>query len=219
MVVRFPFKRIFGLVGAPRTGKNEVARFLEETRGFEQIAFADQIKEEFGISKEDFEAAKIAGNIKELRDKLWAFSAEKKKDDPLYFVRKVIQKALNSENSVVITDIRTPEELASFLHMESDVMRRIYWTRVEDEEFEEFDENNCLTDSKLPQSVLANCGSPSSEYDFEWILNEMKGLYSFYRSLDNLFFLNDLQDIWGHKTLRGNSILYVNQFEVRQKGN
>jgi len=75
-MIAFPFKRIYGLVGAMRTGKDSVANFLIETRGFKQIAFADQIKEEFGISKEDFEAAKIAGNIEELRSTDFAFSSK-----------------------------------------------------------------------------------------------------------------------------------------------
>ena len=46
-MIGVPFKRAFGLVGAVRSGKDSVANFLVETRGFVPLAFADQIKEEF----------------------------------------------------------------------------------------------------------------------------------------------------------------------------
>jgi len=214
-MIGFPFKRIFGLVGAMRTGKDSVANFLIETRGFKQMAFADQIKEEFGISKADFEAAKIAGNIEELREKLWAFSAEKKKNDPEYFIKKVIDKAIDWEDPVIITDIRTPEELSAFLHMKSS-NKRIYWVRRGS--VQEFDENRCLAGSKLPEDMVANCMSPSSEYDLRCIQNDKMGLYEFYQYLDRFFFMEDITDIWNDPVLKGNICLYVDQFEVRQKG-
>jgi len=215
-MIGFPFRRIFGLVGAMRTGKDSVANFLTETRGFKQMAFADQIKEEFGISKADFEAAKIAGNIEELRDRLWAFSADKKKDDPEYFIKKVIDKAIGWEDPVIITDIRTSEEFSAFLHIEAQQPKRVYWVRGNFEP--EFDENRCLAGSKLPEDMVANCMGPGSKYDLRCIHNEKRGLYGFYQQLDRFFFLEDIQDIREHKVLSGNIDLYVNQFEVRQKG-
>src|SRR5690242_14178452 len=115
-MVVFPKKRIFGLIGAPRSGKDTVANYLQETRNFGAMAFADKIKEEFGISKEDFEAAKIAGNIEDLRKKLWDFSAVKKKIDPLYFIKKVMDEANSYQKSTVITDIRTLDELEAFFN-------------------------------------------------------------------------------------------------------
>ena len=220
-MIAFPFKRIYALVGAMRTGKDSVANFLTETRGFKQIAFADQIKEDLGISKEDFEAAKIAGNIEELRTKLWAFSAQKKKNDSYYFIRKVIEKAVNSDESVIITDIRTPEELAAFLHMELNKythLKRIYWVRGQEEN--EFDENRCLAGSKLPESTIANYISPGlPEYDVRMVFNQKQsGLYSFYQQLDRFFFCEDIRDIWEDKEARWRIWNYIDQFEVRQKG-
>lgn len=216
-MIAFPFKRIFGLVGAMRVGKDSVANFLTETRGFQQIAFADQIKEEFGISAADFEAAKIAGNIEELREKLWKFSAQKKKEDPEYFIKKVIEKSLNSEGSVVITDIRTPEEMSAFLNIKSNNVNRIYWVRGSFEH--EFDKNGCLAGSKLPEKMFANYMGPTSEYDLRCILNKKEGLYGFYRQLDHFFFMEDMRDIWEVECLNKEHIaLYADQFEVRQKG-
>ena len=215
MTVYFPFKRVFSLVGALRVGKNSVADFLSETRGFTQMAFADQIKEEFGINKEDFEAAKIAGNIEELRNKLWAFSAEKKKEDPNYFINKVVEKAEKSEKSVVITDIRTEEELAAFYNINSRI-RRVYWIRGNFEQ--EIDENDFLAGSKLKRHIIANCLSPSlTTYDTRCIHNDKKGLYAFYRQLDRYFFHEDIEDIWNDKVLSDNVRIYTNQFEIKLK--
>lgn len=215
MTVAFPFKRVFGLVGAIRTGKDSVANFLSETRGFIQIAFADQIKEEFGISLEDFEAAKIAGNIEELRDKLWTFSAEKKKEDPNYFIKKVIEKAEKSEQSVIITDIRTDEELGAFHDIDSRI-KRVYWIRGDIEK--EVDGNGFLDNSKLKRNIIVNClMSPVSLYDTRCIYNDKKGLYAFYRQLDRYFFHEDIEDIRNDAVLSNNVRKYTDQFEIKLK--
>jgi hypothetical protein len=214
MTVVFPFRRVFGLVGAIRTGKDSVANFLSETRGFVQIAFADQIKEEFGISKEDFEAAKIAGNIEELRDKLWTFSADKKKEDPNYFIKKVTEKTEQLEQSVIITDIRTEEELIAFYNIDSRI-NRVYWVRGD--HTQEIDEKGFLAGSKLKEHAVANCLSPTSEYDLRCIYNDKKGLYAFYQELDKFFFAEDIEDIWNDPILKGNVRMYLDQFEIKLK--
>lgn len=215
MTVAFPFRRVFGLVGAMRTGKDSVANFLSETRGFKQMAFADQIKEEFGVSKEDFEAAKIAGNIEELRSRLWAFSADKKKDDPNYFIKKVVEKAEKSEQSIVITDIRTEEELSAFYNIDSRI-KRVYWIRGDCDG--EIDENGLLAGSKLKEEVVANCLSPSlTVYDTRCIHNEKTGLYAFYRQLDRYFFHEDIEDIRSDLMLSNNVKAYTDQFEIKLK--
>ena len=214
-MIGFPFKRVFGLIGGMRVGKNEVANFLTETRGFEQLAFADQVKDEFGISKCDFEAAKIAGNIEELRNKLWSFSAEKKKNDPEYFIKKVIKRAMDSNKSVVITDIRTPEEFNALLSIKNS---RIYW--VHDSSFNggEFDENHLLSGSKLPEKMIVDYACLEEiKYKIESIFNNKSGLYSFYKYLDKFFFMEDTKDILGEPDIKTLSI-YINQFDIRLKG-
>lgn len=217
-MIGFPFKRVFGLIGAMRTGKDSVANFLTETRGFGQIAFADQIKEEFGISKADFEAAKIAGNIEELRNKLWAFSAEKKKADPEYFIKKVLEKAINMKESVIITDIRTIEEFNAFLAITGNTPSRMYWIKGQLEN--EIDNNGCLAGSKLSEKMIVDyMFSEDEKYDIRCIFNNENGLFRFYQYLEKFFFVEDIKDIWErHKSSNTEVPCYVNQFEVRQKG-
>lgn len=212
--------RIFGLVGAIRTGKDSVANFLIETRDFKRMAFADQIKEEFGISKADFEAAKIAGNIEELREKLWAFSAAKKKDDPLYFIKKVIDKARSHEGSVIITDIRTEEELSSFFDIDlglSQHLKRVYWVKGDFEQ--EVDDKGRLNGSKLLRSQVTKCQSiyNTGYRDLRCIYNDEPGLYRFYQYLDKFFFTEDIEDIWNNPVLKGNVRGYLDQFEIKVK--
>jgi len=214
-MIGFPFKRVFGLIGGMRVGKDSVANFLTETRGFEQIAFADQIKEEFGIEKADFEAAKIAGNIEELRNKLWEFSAEKRKNDPEYFIKKVVKKAIDSDKSVVITDIRTPEEFYAFLPIKNS---RIYWVHGPSFITEDFDKNYLLSGSKLPEKMIIDYAcSEETKYKIESIFNNKNGLYDFYKYLDKFFFMEDARDIWNRPDIRTLSV-YINQFDIRLKG-
>lgn len=215
MTIAFPFKRVFGLLGATRTGKDSVANFLSETRDFAQIAFADQIKEEFGISKEDFEVAKIAGNIEELRNKLWTFSAKKKKEDPKYFIKKVIKKANQSEQSIIITDIRTEEELVAFYNIESRI-KRVYWVRGDFEK--ETDDKGRINGSEFFRSAIANQQMTySAENGMRAIYNDKNGLYAFYQELDKFFFAEDVEDIWNDTVLRCNIRTYLNQFEIKLK--
>lgn len=212
-MIVFPYKRIFGLIGAPRVGKDSVARFLEETRDFKTVAFADRIKEEFGISKEDFEAAKIAGNIEELRERLWAFSAEKKKADPLYFINLVINDTLAREHSTVITDIRTPEELEAVQRI-----GRVYWVSHTTQGDE--DENGMLHGSKLDyDDIMYQLHKKST---IRLIDNDNRGLFGFYKRLNKFFFMEDIMDLsdspsdrYQKQEKRGVMISYMKQFEVR----
>lgn len=212
-MIVFPFKRIFGLVGAPRAGKDSVAKFLEETREFKAVAFADRIKEEFGITKEDFEAAKIAGNIEELRDRLWEFSAQKKKVDPLYFINLVVNDTLASEHSTVITDIRTQEELEAVQSI-----GRVYW--VSHVARGDEDESGMLCGSKLNFNNLMN--QLHKESTIRLINNDDRGLFRFYKRLDKFFFMEDIMDLsdspsdkYHKQEKRGAMMSYMEQFEVR----
>lgn len=221
MRISFPFKRIFGLIGAMRVGKDSVADFLQESRGFTRIAFADQIKQEFGISNADFEAAKIAGNIEELRERLWVFSAEKRKEDPEYFIRKVIQSAQDSQESVIITDIRTSEELSAFWKIPDQAgkcLRRVYWVKNPGTYDQSFDEDGNLIGSKLRKKTLMYQLSPTfPEYDLRIIENDRQGLYHFCQHLDWVFFNEDIQDFVNNPNA-GPIKEYTCQFDIRQKG-
>lgn len=223
-MVEFPCKRIFGLVGPPRAGKDVVANFLVETRDFKKLAFADRIKTEFGISKEDFEAAKIAGNIEELRTRLWDFSAKKKAEDPEYFIRLVMEEAVKSEESVVITDIRTEDEFnALFKYSPAEIITRVYAVfPVSGEVFR----NKTMLGSKL----TADWYFEAFESDTIRLLENYtsEGLYAFHKRLDKYFFTEDIMDLpesqddYYHKRIdnkqwRSMVSHYVSQFEVRQR--
>lgn len=186
-----PFKKMIGLIGAPRSGKNTVADFLQQTRGFVPMAFADKIKEEYGISKEKFEAAKMTGNIDNLRTELWNFSAKMKESNPNHFIDKVMQDAINIRESVVIADIRTVEEFdAFFSYGNQNILRKVYWIRKGIPwEFEE----ELLRDSKLSRDLINN-GVKNEK--ISTINNSVRSVYYFYRVLDNIFFRDDTYDIF-----------------------
>lgn len=204
-------RRIFGLVGAPRAGKDVVAKFLQETRNFDVLAFADKIKEEFGISKEDFEAAKISGDIKSIRKELWAFSDRKKAEDPMYFINKVVEQANLSNNSVVVTDVRTPEELNAL----NKCGARIYLVYKSGNSV--YNDDNLIPESKISRSDLESC-SPIK------LKNPNMGLYNFYKELDKFFFVEDLMDLSDScgdrknlSNLRGMVHSYVEGFNIAKK--
>lgn len=216
-MVVFPKKRIIGLIGVPRSGKDTVANYLQETRNFATMAFADKIKEEFGISNADFEAAKIAGNIEDLRQKLWDFSAKKKASDPLYFIRKVMRNAIDSYDSVVITDIRTPDEMESFLRYDTDMyVRRIYFVQKTGLEIDA-DDKGCLLGTKLPFSLI----TPLQEEDkIRNIYNTNEGLFKFLCELEKFFFKEDIMDLppAGVNDFKWRSLVsdYLSQFDVKR---
>jgi hypothetical protein len=218
-MIGFPCKRLFGLIGAPRAGKDTVADYLQQTRNFVAFAFADKIKEEYGISIEDFEAAKITGNIDELRAKLWEFSAKMKEKDPNYFIDKVMRDATGCQESVIITDVRTPEELdAFFSYGDESTIRRIYWVRKHIPwEFED----EILRESKLTRDLI---NEKVKGGDIQIIDNVARTAYYFHRDLDNFFFEEDIVDLSDSQPDSRNrqkwrSIIsnYVSQFEFREK--
>jgi len=221
-MIPFPKKRIFGLIGPPRSGKDTVANFLQETRNFAPMAFADRIKEEFGVNKADFEAAKIAGNIEELRQKLWDFSAQKKAKDPEYFIRLVMEQAASIEESVVITDIRTEDEFnALFQYSPANVITRVYAIFQKSSPYE--DDGKTVKGSKLTHSFLE-----MSNERIHRIYNSACGLYEFYQDLDRYFFTEDIMDLPKSQDDYDSSHLddkqwksmvsdYVSYFEVSQR--
>lgn len=208
-MIEMGMKKVYGLIGKIRVGKDSVANFLSETRNFKQLALADQIKEEFGVSKEDFEAAKITGKIDELREKLWDFSAEKKKTNPKYFINKVFDRVLESKKSVIITDIRTEEEMNAFFQLDFK-LKRLYW--VKDLSDNIYD-NGFLIGSKLSRYYL------ESFSDIKGIINPKTGIYQFYQYLDKFFFLEDIMDFQNFRSHSQQDMeKYLKQFEIKMKG-
>lgn len=199
-MINYPHKRIFGLIGAPRSGKDTVAKYLQESRNFVAFAFADKIKEEFGVSKGDFEAAKISGNIEQLRQELWDFSAKKKLEDPQYFIRLVMEEIATAKESVVITDIRTEDEFhALFQYAPAELITRVYMVGESAASWESIDggySNYRLAGSKISKDFY--CQQEISLRRIRTINNnKSKGLYLFYRELEDFFFKEDIMDLSG----------------------
>ena len=116
-----------GLIGAPGAGKDDVvAHVLVDRYGFKRFAFADRIKEcyydHIGITEEYFKSMRGTPREQEIRDGLWAFSdAKRAEHGPLYFIDDVINDAKLYQN-VVITDIRTEDELTEVSKIADDIV-------------------------------------------------------------------------------------------------
>lgn len=214
-MVKYPNKRIYGLIGPPRSGKSTVAKYLQESRDFASMAFADKIKEEYGIANEDFEAAKITGEIDRLRQELWDFSAQKKKNDPKYFIKLVIDEALKLEKSVIITDIRTEDEFnALFECLPADIIRRVYMVGESAATWESVGggfSNYRIKGSKISRDFY--CYQKNVRQRVRGIDNKRDGVYRFYRYLSDFFFREDLFDLC---TVENREIIkaYLKQFYI-----
>lgn len=219
MGVVYPKKKILGLIGPPRCGKDTVAEFLVQNHGYKRLAFADRIKTEYGISIEDFEAAKISGKIEEVRQALWEFSQEKYKDDPQYFIKSVMQEAVNSKQSVIITDIRTLGEIESFYAYPHDFIRKIYFITTD-----VYNNEGLVPGSKIPYEELYKYFDANLMYNIENIY-KCKGLYKTWQRLDHFFFMEDIMDLSSpddkpdpaNNEWRRKFIGYMNQYNISQR--
>ena len=182
-MIKFPNKVVIGLVGPPRAGKDQVANFLKETRNFAIFAFADQLKTEFGISKEDFEKlkTKLSCEAEHIRQELWEFSAAVKKVDPLHFIRGVMNKIELSDSPSVISDVRTEDELNAILSCSAPV-KKIYRVRGLEQDMA----NGYIIGTKLPEGILLRTSL---------IVNNKEGLDLFYKDLERFFLKEGLDDM------------------------
>jgi adenylate kinase family enzyme len=222
-MIEYPYKRVFGLIGAPRSGKDTVAKYLQESRNFVTLAFADRIKEEFGISKEDFETAKITGEIDRLRKELWNFSDKKKAEDPNYFIRLVMEEADSLEESVVITDVRTENEFMAFFDfLPTDIITRIYNVNYD---VEKFDNDYIFTGTRISRDFYWH--QRNTKERIKQIDNKENGLFAFYSKLSSFFFREDIMDLSGpsdlseydkqtYKEWRAIVSSYISQFDIRE---
>ena len=189
-MILYPEKRIWGLIGAPRSGKHTVAKFLQETRNFASYAFGDKIKEEFGIGIDEFDAAKSTDKIDGLRKKLWEFSAIKRDKDPLYFIRKVMDDVKENPNSCIIVDIRTQDELKSFFDNNGS---KIYFVMDFDNGKIDIDENGYMTESRIHRSDISGLARKGR---LKHIHNHSKsGIFKFLKELEQLFFMEEIMDL------------------------
>lgn len=207
-MLKFPKKRVYGLLGAPRSGKDAVAQYLKETRGFEVFAFGDQIKEEFGISIEDFESAKISGDIEKVRNEIWAFSEQVRAKDPMHFINRIVEKIKASRNSAVVTDIRTKDELNAIYDFVLECS--MYFVDAG----EPYKKDGLLIQSKLKMESI-NVGRRLGR--IKTIKNDKHGLYYFYQYLDRFFMNEDIGHLISNRDAREEMIRYLEQFNINQK--
>jgi len=109
-------KIVMGIVGPTRSGKDTVAEWLVENRGYRRFAIADRIKDEYfskiAITSQKFEQFKGTDREQELRDGLWQYSdSVKAKHGKDWFVDRVFDEISGCEDHAIITDIRTQTEL------------------------------------------------------------------------------------------------------------
>jgi len=109
-------KSVVGLIGLPGAGKDFLADLLVKYNNFNKIAFADQIKQEYynvsGFSEEAFKKNRNTDLEKKIRKGLWDYSDKMRKQfGEFYFITPVIQKIKDSTQSVLVTDVRTENEI------------------------------------------------------------------------------------------------------------
>lgn len=128
-----------GLVGPIRSGKDTIASWLSENRGFQRFAVADRIKEEYfnqiGYSNELFEAEKSTPCGTKIREDLWKYSDSVKKTlGDKYFIKLVLDTAKNLNQNVIITDLRTELEIDEAIKAGFRIVLVMNQEKVNDEE-------------------------------------------------------------------------------------
>lgn len=164
-----------GLIGAPKSGKSLIGNFLTNSKNYKQFAFADQIKEEFfsqsKYSEKDFDWAKRYNSELEnlIRDSLWEYSNNKKiEKGELYFISPIIEKIRSYNGNVVVTDIRTPEEL---FELESIGVKFIVISKLNCED-------EVLVGTRIPHNLIEK---------YKVFKNWFNGLDELYRNFETFF--------------------------------
>lgn len=105
-----------GIIGAPGAGKDAIADFLIAQKGYKRLAFADKIKEEYykfsGFSEAQFKDVRGEAVEEHIREGLWAYSKDAKlKYGKNYFIDPIVDNIKISMEPIVITDVRTLDEI------------------------------------------------------------------------------------------------------------
>lgn len=122
-------KRLIGLSGKARSGKDTIGMYLVQSRGFHRMAFADPLKETMAAA---FGIRVIEFHDDELKDKLhplWAMTRRamlQRGADALrgqfgqnFFIRRWLNSYLSicTHNNVVVTDVRSDAEAQAIINL------------------------------------------------------------------------------------------------------
>lgn len=119
---------LIGLLGRAQSGKSTVAKMLVEEFNFIRVAFADPLKEML-ITAGMVTSEEVYGQKTEMsRFLLQKVGTEifRKQIDPLYWVKEAsgrIENLLVCGVSVVVDDVRFPEEAEAIKQMEGGVIK------------------------------------------------------------------------------------------------
>jgi len=106
---------LLGIVGAWQSGKDTLGRLLVKEYNFQQLAIADKIKNEYfsliNYSNNQFELDKGTEKELEIRNSLWKYSDNIKKEKGKDYFINLLLDNFNNDINTVITDIRTMIEL------------------------------------------------------------------------------------------------------------
>ena len=111
---------IIGLAGYAQSGKDTFASILVEKYGFTRLAFADKVRElaleirpslrtPYGV--EDWDELKKEESVRELLQDLGL--GVRKVIDSHTWIDLVMEQIIDTEQNVVITDVRFPNEVAA----------------------------------------------------------------------------------------------------------
>ena len=143
-----------------------------------------------------------------------------KKQDPLYFINGLLRDAELETKSVVITDIRTPEELSAV----QKVRAKIYFVCKSISCLD----NEYLEESKIKSKYIKSKIIPKFG-EITTIINSKDSSYKFIHKLEKFFFREDIMDLVGpssdsdydkqaHKIWSKNMSDYIDQFDIRELG-
>jgi hypothetical protein len=109
---------LIGLVGPANAGKDMVASYMESYKDFKRFAFADRIKQEYyaaaGLDEDRFKQVRGTPEEAEMRRGLWDYSDRMRAEKgDLHFVNLLMAEVEKHGGNAIITDIRTPDELAA----------------------------------------------------------------------------------------------------------